>query len=79
MFVLHIDFSPLGIKATSAMITDLYIPETLVGRQVVAVTGFPVKHIAGVRSEVLFLAVVSDDGSVLLTPDRVVNNGSLVR
>ena len=79
MIVLQIDFGPLGIKTTSAMITELYTPETLVGRQVVAATGLPVKLVAGVKSEVLLLAATTAAGSVLIGPDRITANGVAVR
>jgi len=79
MIVLEVDFGPMGVKTTSAMITDLYTPEGLVGRQVVAVTGLPVKPVAGVKSEALLLAATTDEGSVLIGPDRATKNGVAVR
>jgi tRNA-binding protein len=79
MIIVEIDFGPMGIKTTSAMITDLYTPERLVGRQVVAATGLPVKLVAGVKSEVLLLAATTDEGSVLIGPDRITKNGVAVR
>lgn len=67
---LTIDFGPLGVKRSSAQITDLYTPESLVGRQVVAVVNFPARRIAGFTSEVLVLGAVRADGVVhLLRPD----------
>jgi tRNA-binding protein len=67
---LTIDFGPLGVRRSSARITDLYTPESLVGRQVVAVVNFPPRRVAGFPSEVLVLGAVRADGVVhLLRPD----------
>jgi tRNA-binding protein len=63
---LRIDFGPeLGIKSSSARIAN-YSREELDGRLVVAVVNFPPKQIGPVRSEVLVLGAVDQDGSVLL-------------
>lgn len=76
---LTIDFGPLGIRRSSAQITDLYSPEDLIGRQVVAVVNFPVKQIANHNSECLVLGVYNTDRSVvLLSPLQQVENGSKV-
>ena len=77
-YVLTIDFGPLGTKTSSAQLTEHYSPDDLVGRQVVAVMNFAPKHIAGVRSEVLVLASVGSDGTVLLAPTMRVTNGSRI-
>ncbi len=75
-FVMKIDFGNLGIKTSSAQITKNYRADDLVGQQVVAVTNFPPKRIAGIKSEVLVLgAVRADDDIVLLRPDLEVKNG----
>ncbi|MFB5189337.1 chaperone CsaA [Alicyclobacillus fastidiosus] len=74
---LQIDFGPLGVKWSSAQITRRYDPETLVGRQVVAVVNFPPRNIAGFMSEVLVLGGVPEKGDViLLQPDIPVQNGT---
>ena len=74
-----IDFGPLGVKQTSAQITKRYGPAQLVGRQVLAVTNFGPKKIAGFRSEVLVLGAVAGEGDVvLLNVDEEVPNGTRV-
>jgi tRNA-binding protein len=73
---LHIDFGELGIKQSSAQITLRYSPETLIGKQVVAVVNFPPRIIAGFRSDCLILgATNSATDVVLLQPDAAVPNG----
>ncbi|MEC0232322.1 chaperone CsaA [Paenibacillus alba] len=74
---LAIDFGSLGIKSSSAQITERYNPEQLLGRQVVAIVNFPPKRIAGFKSEVLVLGGVPGEGDVvLLQPDVKVANGT---
>lgn len=65
-YILHIDFGPLGIKKTSAQITKLYAPDTLVGQRVVAVVNFPPKQIANIMSECLVLGALGESDSVTL-------------
>lgn len=76
-FRLRIDFGDeIGIRKSSAQITDHYDPNTLVGRQVIAVVNFPARQIGPFMSEVLTLGVSDAGGSiVLLTPERPVPNG----
>ncbi|KAB7726120.1 tRNA-binding protein [Rudanella paleaurantiibacter] len=75
-YQLTIDFGTLGTRRSSAQITTLYEPETLVGRQVVAVVNFPPKQIATFMSECLVLGSVAENGTVtLLQPERPVENG----
>jgi len=76
-FQMEVDFGEsIGIKKTSAQITRRYTKEELPGRQVIAVTNFPVKRIAGFKSECLVLGIVGDDTDVvLLSPDQKVPNG----
>ena len=78
-YKLKIDFGHLGTKTSSAQITKNYSPEKLIGLQITAVVNFPVKYIAGVKSEVLVLGACSQNKDViLLTPLESVEDGSLV-
>ncbi len=77
---LTIDFGPtIGLKTSSAQITRLYTPETLVGRQVAAVVNFPPRQIGPFRSEVLTLGFPDRNGDVVLVvpADTVPNGGRL--
>ena len=74
-YKLKIDFGPLGIKKSSAQITDLYKEEDLIGKQIIAVVNFKPIHISEVTSEVLVLGVVTNNGVVLLNLDSKVENG----
>ena len=65
----------LGIKRSSAQITDHYSPEELVGKQVLAVVNFPPRQIANFFSEILVLGTYSEGGVVLIKPDKPVKNG----
>ncbi|GAA4318638.1 tRNA-binding protein [Pontixanthobacter gangjinensis] len=79
-YKLQIDFGEeIGEKRSSAQITRRYTREELPGRQIIAVVNFPVKRIAGFKSECLVLGVVGDEKDVvLLTPDQKMPNGSLI-
>ena len=75
-YKLRINFGPDGVKASSAQLTELYRPEELVGRQVLAVVNLPLKRIAGFASQVLVLGVDDERGRVVLvTPERPVPDG----
>lgn len=75
-YQLTIDFGSLGIKKSSAQITDHYTPESLIHQQVIAVVNFPPKQIANFISECLVLGLVQDNGSViLLQPQQKVDDG----
>ena len=66
-YILHIDFGQeIGIKKTSAQITENYTLEELTNRLVVAVVNFPPKQIGPHLSEVLTLGVKDENGHVLL-------------
>ncbi|MCX8473629.1 MAG: tRNA-binding protein [Sediminibacterium sp.] len=78
-YKLTVDFGNLGIKKTSAQITDYYSKEVLLGTQIVAIVNFPKKQIANFFSECLVLGVYDDKHQViLLRPDQKVGNGLFV-
>lgn len=78
-FEFEIDFGVLGIKRSSAQVTENYDPSDLEGRQIVAIVNFPAKRVSSVKSEVLVLAAVcGENGTVLLTPERLVKNGTSI-
>ena len=74
---LWVDVGPdIGEKRSSAQITRYYTPETLIGRQVLAVVNFPPRQIGKVLSEVLVLGLPDPDGEVvLIAPDQTVPLG----
>lgn len=78
-FQLQIDFGELGIKKSSAQITDLYTQEELLNKQVLAVVNFKPRQIANFLSEVLVLGVYNSDNKVvLLKSSKKVKNGTVV-
>ncbi|MCO4848173.1 MAG: tRNA-binding protein [Yoonia sp.] len=72
-----VDFGDeLGVKKTSAQVTAHYTPETLMGRQVMAVVNFPPRQIGKFMSEILVLGFPDEDGAIVLaTPDKPVPQG----
>ena len=75
-YQLKIDFgSEIGVKKSSAQITEVYKLEDLIGKQILAVVNFPPRQIANFLSEVLVLGTYSKQGIVLIKPDELVENG----
>lgn len=75
-YILTIDFGEFGIKKSSAQITDLYKPEELINKQIIAVINFPKKQIATIQSECLVMGAVGENKEVtLLNTDKPVKNG----
>lgn len=79
-YKLWIDFgNELGIKKTSAQITNLYKPEELINKQIIAVVNFPPKQIADFMSECLVMGVYNKNGEViLLNPEFQAENGNKI-
>ncbi|MGM0631538.1 MAG: tRNA-binding protein [Pseudomonadota bacterium] len=77
-WILMVDFGEeIGVRKSSARITDLYQPEDLLGRQVVAVVNFPPRQIGPMRSECLVTGFHNENGEVVLcVPDADVPLGS---
>lgn len=77
---LLISFGPLGQRTSSAQLTERYTATALVGRKVLAIVNMPPHQVADVMSQVLVLGVIDrPGGTVLLTPDATVADGSPVR
>lgn len=75
-YKLLVDFGDeIGVKKSSAQLTDFYKLEDLTGKQVLAVVNFPPRQIADFMSEVLVLGTYSKGGVVLIQPERTVENG----
>ncbi len=78
-YKLEIDFgNELGIKTSSAQITDCYSPSELINKQVIAVVNLNPIKISEVKSEVLVLGLDSNNGVILLAPEKKVDNGKKV-
>ncbi len=77
-YVLQVDFgSEIGVKKSSAQITQHYSPEALVGKLVVAVTNFPPKQIGSLMSECLVTGFHDENGAVrLCVPDGEIPLGT---
>jgi len=74
-YILKIDLGDLGIKKSSAQITQEYNKEELIGKQVVCVVNFPKKQIGPLMSECLTTGFDGEKGVVLTTIDKKVKNG----
>ncbi len=78
-FKLTIDFGQLGIKKSSAQITDLYTLEELIGKQIIAVVNFPPKQIGPFVSECLVTGFLNINNVVVLAvPDKKTENGLML-
>ena len=75
--VVEVDFGKeIGIKQSSAQITHYYNEENLTGKQVIGICNFPEKNIAGVKSQVLILGSIDNEGRVTLVhPSQKAENG----
>lgn len=78
-YQLKIDFGDLGIKKSSAQITDLYTKDALLNKQISAIVNFKPRQIANFLSEVLVLGVYNVDGKVvLLQASKAIKNGEQI-
>ncbi len=78
-YQLKIDFGLLGIKKSSAQITNLYTKEELLNKQISAIVNFKPRQIANFMSEVLVIGVYNVEGNVvLLKPSKEIKNGEQV-
>lgn len=78
-YQLTIDFGTLGIKKSSAQITNLYSKEDLIGKQISAILNFKPRQIANFMSECLVLGVYNENNEVvLLKPFKKIKNGETV-
>lgn len=79
-YIVKLDFgAEIGHKISSAQLTQHYQPSDLIDRYVVCVMNFPPKRVAGIKSEVLILAAVSDScGTRLLFVDEPIELGSVI-
>lgn len=76
-YQLTIDFGGLGIKKSSAQITDLYSKEDLLNRQIIAIVNFAPKQIANFISECLVLGIANNQHEIiLLKSDKLTINGT---
>lgn len=76
-YQLTIDFGGLGIKKSSAQITDLYSKEDLMNKQIVAVVNFAPKQIANFISECLVLGIANKQNEIiLLKAEKLAINGT---
>lgn len=76
-YKLKVDFGEeIGIKKSSAQITNLYKKEELIGKKIIGVVNFPKKQIGPFMSECLVTGFDSDHGIVLAVPDSNVKNGA---
>ena len=77
-YIIKADFGPdIGIKKSSAQVTDLYQKNDLIGKQIVGVVNFPPKQIGPLRSEFLITGFHRQDGAVVLAvPEREAPNGA---
>ncbi len=77
-YKITVDFGALGIKRTSAQLTQLYKKEQLLGKQIVAVVNFPPKQIGNFVSEFLILGALNEKGVILLQPEQQAKEGDKI-
>ena len=76
-YIVYVDFGgTVGVKKSSAQITEQYTPDELIGKQVLAVINFAPKQIGPIMSEFLLCGFYTNNGVVLVTPTKQIENGS---
>ena len=77
-YILNVDFGEeIGVRKSSAQVTDLYQPHELVGKLVVAVLNFPAKQIGPMKSQCLVTGFHNESDHVALcVPDKPVPIGT---
>lgn len=77
-YVLEINFGPIiGLKKSSAQVTDLYKIHDLLGKSIIAIINFAPKQIGQIMSEVLVVGLPNADGHiVLVSPETTVPDGA---
>ncbi|MGH1353062.1 MAG: tRNA-binding protein [Methyloligellaceae bacterium] len=67
----------IGVKKSSAQITENYSPDELINMRVMAVVNFPPRQIGPFMSEVLVLGFSDENGAIVLSiPEKNVPNGA---
>ncbi len=78
-FILQIDFGDhMGIKKSSAQLTEQYEIDDLIGRQILAIINFQPKQIGPIMSECLVCGFYTEKGVVLVQPEKTIENGSIL-
>lgn len=75
-YKLWVDFGDeIGVKKSSAQITEKYTLDELIGKMILGIVNFPERQIANFMSEVLVLGVYTKDGVILISPEKDTNKG----
>lgn len=79
-YKIRVDFGPLGIKWSSAQVTQRYSKAQLIGMQVIGVVNFPPKQVANFMSEFLVTGFTAENGDIILatTHQQVPNGNKLI-
>ena len=78
-YKIEVDFgADIGVLKTSAQLTHRYLPEDLIGKQIVGIVNFPKKQIANFMSEFLILGAVQGKDVILIQPQEQAPNGTSI-
>ena len=76
-YKIWVDLGPLGVKKSSAQVTEHYTIAELTDKQVVCIVNFGEKQIGPFISQVLISGFPDENGAVILTTvDKNVPNGA---